>query len=301
MNLTIDTTAFTKANQVIVPDIFYRRIKTGFHDLDDGFGGGLLPGSSITLTAKAGCGKTTFLLQLFESLSEQGYEVAYASGEENLYQLAFNCKRLKVNNVNIANITDIDTLVKATEHYDALVVDSFQALTSENDLNSREREAYAINSLVSAAKLNECVVFFVLHLTKGGVLKGSTLIPHTVDVNMQIDLDADSGETTARLISITKNRFGPCMEYTSNLTETGFEFTGVREYQDVALTKKQRNEQNIKKILEHKGNITKLTVMDMFSMTSSQAYIFLKNLTDGGKLIKVGRGDNAYYQVNNNE
>lgn len=297
MNLTIDKTAFTKVNQVIVPEVFYRRIKTGYPDLDDGFGGGLLPGSSITLTAKAGCGKTTFLLQLFESLSNQGYEVAYASGEENLYQLAFNCKRLNVNNVHIANITDVDTLVKATEQYDALVVDSFQALTTEDDLNSRQHETYAINSLVSAAKINECVIFFVLHLTKGGVLKGSTLIPHTVDVNMQIEPDPDSGEVTARNISITKNRFGPCMEYSSHLTETGFVFTGVREFQDVALTKKQRMEQNVKKVLAMKGNINKFKVITELSLTPSQAYTLLKNMTDSGQLIKVGRGDDSFYEI----
>lgn len=297
MNLEIQSTTFTKASDVIVPDIFYNRIKTGFEEIDLGFGGGLLPGSSVTLTAKAGCGKTTFLLQLFESLSKKGYNVAYASGEENLYQLAFNCKRLNVSNVNIANETDVDMLVKATEKYDALVVDSFQALTTEDDMNSRKHEKFAIESLVAAAKLNECVLFFVLHLTKAGVLKGSTLIPHTVDVNMQIDIDPDSDDSTARIIAITKNRFGPCMEYSSTMTEQGFVFTGVREYQDKALTKKQRHESNSDKVLKMEGDITKQKVIKELGVTPSQAYILLKGMSDSGLIYKVGRGDDAFYEI----
>lgn len=297
MNLDIQSTTFTKASDVVIPDIFYNRIKTGYEEVDVGFGGGLLPGSTITLTARAGCGKTTFLLQLFESLSKKGYNVAYASGEENLYQLAFNCKRLNVTSVNIANETDVDMLVRATEKYDALVVDSFQALTTEDDMNSRQHEKFAIESLVNAAKLNECVVFFVLHLTKAGVLKGGAAIPHTVDVNMQIDIDPEGVDSTARVITITKNRFGPCMEYSSLMTEQGFIFTGVREYQDKSLTKKQRLESNSDKVLKMEGDITKQRVIKELGLTPSQAYILLKGMSDSGLIYKVGRGDEAYYEL----
>jgi len=176
MNLNLDTTQFTKVSDIVVPDIFYRRMKTGVDEIDELFGNGILPGSSFTVTARAGCGKTTFLLQLFEALSKNGYDVGYASGEENTFQLAFNCRRLGVDNVKVANLTDVDTLVEATKHYDALVVDSFQALTTKEEKNSRELESYAITKLVNAAKLNECAIFFILHLTKGGVLKESRLL-----------------------------------------------------------------------------------------------------------------------------
>jgi len=300
MKLDIETSSFTKACHVVVPDIFYRRMKTGFVELDEAFGSGLLPGCSVTVTAPAGCGKTTLLLQLFQSLSNQGYEVGYASGEENIHQLAFNCRRLNVTSVNIANITDVDTIVKYTEMYDALVVDSFQALTTDKNLNTRKHESYAINNLVSAAKRNECTIFFVLHLTKGGVLKGSTLIPHTVDVNMQIMPDKDSQDPTARIISISKNRFGPCIDYTSLLTEKGFIFTGVK-VDDTPLTKKDRNRQNIDKVLEMERNITKITVIKELGITPSQAYVLLKSMCDMGHLMKIGRGDDAYYQILNND
>ena len=226
MNLNLDTTEFQQVSDINVPDIFYRRLKTGMSDLDEIFGDGILPGSSVTLTARAGCGKTTFLLQLCEALSKNNYKVGYASGEENTFQLAFNCRRLNIHNVQVANITDVDKLCKATEQFDVLVVDSFQALSSGDEMNSRELERYAVTSLVTAAKNNECTVFFVMHLTKAGVLKGGTLIPHTVDVNMEITLDEDAGDDNARVIKFTKNRFGTCGDYSAYMGPTGFTFNG---------------------------------------------------------------------------
>lgn len=299
MNLNLDKTTFTKVSEISIPDIFYRRMKTGITEIDELFGNGILPGSSFTLTARAGCGKTTFLLQLFEALHYGGYNVGYASGEENTFQLAFNCKRLLVNNVHIANETDVDELVKATEHFDAIVIDSFQALTSKKRLNSRELENYAVTSLVNAGKKNECTIFFIMHLTKAGVLKGNTLIPHTVDVNMCIDVDPDNSDERARVISFTKNRFGPCNEFTSVLTEKGFVFTGRRIVEEKAPNKAQRLKKNIDGVLNMKEPpyITKKRVMKELNLTSSQTYNLLKEMCDMDKIKKFGRGDKAIYKV----
>ena len=85
MKLGIAQTEFTKVKDIVIPDIFYNRMKSGVQDFDKLFGDGLLPGASCTLTAQAGCGKTTFALQLLEHLDQAGYDVAYASGEENQY------------------------------------------------------------------------------------------------------------------------------------------------------------------------------------------------------------------------
>jgi predicted ATP-dependent serine protease len=299
MQLQYETTSFTKVSEISIPDIFYRRLKTGVTELDDLFGNGILPGSSFTVTARAGCGKTTFLLQLFEALSNNGYSVGYASGEEGLHQLAFNCKRLNVHNVKIANITDVDELARHMKDLDAIVVDSFQALTTKKEMNSREKESYAVNTLVQAAKANECALFFVMHLTKGGLLKGGTIIPHTVDVNMQIDIDEVTGDDRSRAISFSKNRFGPCNEFGSMLTERGFVFTGRREAQDKAVSKKQRQRQLMDKVLAMKEPpyITKSRVMREFSLSSSQAYTLLKEMQDLGKIKKFGRGDDSIYKV----
>ena len=296
MKLGIEKSAFTKVSEIEIPDIFYRRMKTGVAEFDDMFGEGILPGSAFTITAQAGSGKTTLLLQLMEALANNGYDVGYASGEENQYQLAFTCKRLNVSSVQIANETDVDTLAKAMQDLDVLVVDSFQALTTRNKLNHAELERYAVTTLINAAKANECTLFFIMHLTKDGKLKGSTLVPHAVDVNVQIVMD-DEGDEQDRVISFYKNRFGPTLDYTATMTSRGFQLSGKREVTR-APSKKARKREIENKILAIKEppHITKERVIKELKLTSSQAYFALKELTDAGKLVKLGRGKDARWK-----
>ena len=295
MKLGIEKSAFTRVSDIQIPDIFYRRMKTGVAEFDDMFGEGILPGSAFTITAQAGCGKTTLLLQLMEALANNGYDVGYASGEENQYQLAFTCKRLNVKSVQIANETDVDILAKAMQDLDVLVIDSFQALSTRNKLNHAELERYAVTTLINAAKANECALFFIMHLTKDGKLKGSTLVPHAVDVNVQIMMD-DEGDEQDRVISFYKNRFGATLDYSASMTSHGFQLSGKREVTH-APSKKAR-----KKSLENKimamdpPNITKNGIMKSLNLTSSQAYFALKELTDAGKLKKFGRGEQAVWK-----
>ena len=117
MKLGIDQTDFTAVGDIEIPEIFFNRMKSGVQDFDKLFGEGLLPGAAITLTAQAGCGKTTFALQLLEHLSQAGYDTSYASGEENCFQLAFTCKRLNVKGVKIANVTDIESFMTQQRLY----------------------------------------------------------------------------------------------------------------------------------------------------------------------------------------
>lgn len=296
MKLGIEKSAFTKVSEIEIPDIFYRRMKTGVAEFDDMFGEGILPGSAFTITAQAGSGKTTLLLQLMEALANNGYDVGYASGEENQYQLAFTCKRLNVSSVQIANETDVDALAKAMQDLDVLVIDSFQALSTRNKLNHAELERYAVTTLINAAKANECALFFIMHLTKDGKLKGSTLVPHAVDVNVQIMMD-DEGDEQDRVISFYKNRFGATLDYNATMTSRGFQLSGKREVTR-APSKKARKKDIESKILAIKEppHITKERIIKELKLTSSQAYFALKELTDAGKLIKLGRGKDARWK-----
>jgi len=295
MRLKIQSSGFTRVSDIEIPDIFYRRICSGVEEFDKLFGNGILPGSAMTFTGVAGCGKTTALLQLMEALSNNGYDVGYASGEENLYQLAFTCRRLNVQNVSIANETDIDNLAESMRHLDVIVVDSFQALTSRTKMNSHELERYAVSTLVSAAKEHECALIFVMHLTKNGQLKGSTLVPHSVDVNFQITMDPE-GDETQRILNVYKNRFGPTGEYSATMTSKGIELSGKREVVS-APSKKARAKNISDKILAmDPPNITKERIMKDLKLTGSQAYLALKELTDNGSLIKYGRGANAVWK-----
>ena len=268
MKLGFDTTAFTKVSDITIPDVFFNRMKTGVKEFDMIFGDGILPGCSATVTAQAGCGKTTLLLQLLEAVSNNDYSVGYSSGEENAFQLAYTCQRLGVKSVSVANETDIDTLAKAMDNLDVLVVDSFQALTTKTKMNSRELEKHAVSTLCKKAKDSECTLIFIMHLTKDGKLKGSTLVPHSVDVNVQIMHDKDSDDETSRIISTYKNRFGGCDLETKILSLDP-------------------------------PNITERKVMESFGLTKGQTYVALRELVDSGKLKKYGRGKSAVWKKTN--
>ena len=297
MKLGIAQTEFTKVKDIVIPDIFYNRMKSGVQDFDKLFGDGLLPGSSITLTAQAGCGKTTFALQLLEHLDQAGYDVAYASGEENQYQLAFTCQRLNVRGVSIANITDVDTIAKAMENNDVVVVDSFQALTVETKMNSRALEQYAVSTLCNKAKDSECVLIFVMHLTKSGQLKGTTLVPHSVDVNMMISHDLDKDDDTTRIISVSKNRFGQTIDVEAILGHKGFHIGEKVTTGKKAKSKKDRKADLKKQILAlDPPNITEHLIMNTFQLTKGQTYLVLKALVSDKLLKKYGRGARAVWK-----
>ena len=302
-------TTFTRVSDIVIPSAFFNRMKTGIAQFDTLFGEGILPGSTFTFTGSAGVGKTTVLLQLMEAFATAGFDVGYASGEESSFQVAYTCKRLKVEKVSVANITDIDTLVKVINlkksedrrqhiinEFDILVVDSFQSMTTKDKLNQSELERYAVSKLISAAKENECALFFVCHFTKSGnQLKGSSLIPHAVDVNFMITSDPD-GEETSRIISVYKNRYGRTGDYTATMTPYGLELSGrVEVVQNVSKKNKKKNlSAEILKL--DPPNITKKAIMERFSLTSSQAYLALKELVDAGKLVRYGRGDSSVFK-----
>lgn len=286
---------FLNINSITVPDEFYNRITSGVAEIDEMFGGGILPGCAVTLTANPGTGKTTFVLQLLNLLSKRGNKVALATGEESLQQIAFNCQRLKVSDIAVSNSNSLTDLIAATGQYDVLAIDSFQTLENDASLNKRQFEDLAIKSLLEAAKENKCAVFFIMHITKGGLARGANTIPHLVDLNMRIDLDKESGDPTMRVFSFTKNRFGPCLETRALMTGTGLNFTDVPEPSE--------NEPDNKfvmqsmNVLSMNGTITKQRVIAELNMTPSQAYILLKGMCDSGSLSKVGRGDTSYYEL----
>ena len=303
MDLKLNTTKLTRVCDIKVPDIFNRRLKTGITKIDSLFDEGILPGGAMTLTAKAGCGKTTFMLQLLDGMTKNGYKVGYFSGEESIYQLAFTANRINATQVAIANETDIDTICKYMEELDLIVVDSFQALTSKKKLNSRALEKYAVQSLTKHAKQTECTVVFIMHLTKSGDLKGSTIVPHTVDANLKIDRVADVDDEGARVIYFEKNRFGPLNELECIIGRNGYDFDAqvVREEEPTKVKSKKNRKQDeydalLESVVNAGGNGIGMTELSaVLEFNYNKTYSRVRELIAMGKVKKTGRGSAACY------
>ncbi len=303
MDLQFNSTRLTKVKDIKVPDIFNRRLKTGIEKIDSLFDQGILPGSASTLTAQAGCGKTTFMLQLLEGLTVNGYSVGYFSGEESIYQLAYTAKRVNATNVPVANCTDIDQIKQMMRDLDVIVIDSFQALTSEIKMNSRQLEKHAVQTLTRHAKVTECAVIFIMHLTKSGDLKGGTIVPHTVDVNIKIDRIADADDEAARVVSFDKNRFGPLNELECMIERAGFNFQSevVRtdDTNNKVASKRSRKSADYDQIVElmSDGAVDIKQIATLMDGDPSRAYTRLRDLCTCGRVEKTGRGDTARWSL----
>jgi hypothetical protein len=301
MQLNHDTTEFVKISNIQIPDIFYNRLKTNVEELDSIFGEGILPGSTMTIIGKGGTGKSIFSLQLAEHLTNKSYRVGYASGEENIYQLAFTCKRLTIENLKICVETNVDVLASKMENLDFLVIDSFQCLSCTENLNERKKVQYIVNNLVKKAKDYNCALLFVVHMTTAGEIKGGTLLPHSVDFNMKIEKDEEMGNNH-RIITVYKNRFGPTGDYSGEMVHTGWIFNGVRE--EIQLEELEKKER-VPVSMTRKSQISEMTdpphitlerVMKELDIQKQTAYNLLRDMEKDGTIKKYGRGVNGVYK-----
>ena len=285
---------FTRARNVQIPDIYSRRFKSGKEDLDDMFGGaGFLPGMAFTLAAAPGTGKTSMLLQVLELLENTGKKTAYISGEENVEQLAFTSARLGVQQVPLANLTDIDDICDAIveNKFDFVVLDSLPAINSKKRMNKRQLEEYVTTKLIKTAKEHEVVIGIILHMTKAGLPKGTTLLPHSVDCNIIMTRNKD--DYNLRDIDVTKNRFGSASQAVFEMTPRGFTFEAVEQTEDSAGGKKTSKSDAILSILDTPKTLAQIAQ----ESGASGAYLttLLRQLTNEGKINKEGRGASATY------
>ena len=295
MELNFDSTRLQKVSDIQIPDIFNRRLKSGINKIDVLFDEGILPGSALTLTAQAGCGKTTFMLQVLQGLSKNGYNAGYFSGEESIYQLAYTAKRVHSTDVQIANVTDIDEIKRYMHELDFVVIDSFQAITSKKKMNARQLEKTAVQELTRHAKETECTVVFIMHLTKSGDLKGSTIVPHTVDANLKIVRNAEADDDAARIIYFEKNRFGPLNELECLITAAGFDFESevIKTETEKAPSKRNRKKSDLESLmssLKESGALTIVEAGKLMDGNVNRARHLLREQEIMGSVVKTGRG-----------
>jgi predicted ATP-dependent serine protease len=288
MKLGLQSTSFVRVKDIEIPDIYNRRLKCDYDVIDKMFGGGMLPGSVITLSSRAGLGKTTFVLQILERLADKGFDVGFCSSEESVYQVAFNCRRIGVKSVGICNESKMEKILEFMEHMDVVVVDSFQGI----DIKDKSDKA-VIETFIQKAKTTECVLILICHLTKSGDMRGTNLLTYAVDVNVNLDLIKDSVDG-ARNIRTTKNRFGPGGDFDCTLTEYGFDFVNIITDKDERVSKKEGQRRTI---LTMDGKITISTVSKQLDIDATRAGYLLRELATEGKLKQRGRGKKATWKL----
>lgn len=243
MNINLVENGLTKVSDIEIPEKFFNRIKSEIDSIDIMFGGeGLLPGSSFTLSATPGCGKTTLMLQVLNEYAKLGYKVGYNSAEECREQLAFTCQRIGVTEVAIANKTEIHDIIEmaAEANLDILMIDSIQGIRVDKDkveggvdgsFTTKKQENYISNIITNAAPQINCVIGCILHVTKSGEYKGSTQLPHSVDANFKMEVDPT--DDTIRTFGASKNRFGGCSEVQFYMNSNGLDLNS-----DIKATRK---------------------------------------------------------------
>ena len=289
---------FTRASEVVIPDIFNRRFFTGKEELDNVFGGsGFVPGFTFTLAAAPGTGKTTFCLQTLELLELNGKRTAYISGEETQEQLAFTSKRINVQRVPLANLTDVDDICNAMREnkFDFVILDSLPALTVKHNMNSREKEEYVTTKLIQTAKENEICIGVILHFTKTGSYKGSTLYPHSCDCNIIMLRNED--DEYLRDIESTKNRFGGTGLMTIEMSARGFTFEKVDEsrVQSKDKEKKASKRDVVLQALEE-GEKTIADLAKETGVNGQYLVAILRDLSNEGVVSKSGKGAQAIFK-----
>lgn len=211
-----------------VPPQQSERIPTGWIDLDNVLGGGLVRGSVVLIGGDPGIGKSTLLLQMGQRIAQRGYKILYLSGEESPQQIKMRAERLSVGDEGLYVLCE-PNLERASQSMTELepslvVVDSIQTLYTDTHPSVpgsvgqlRETTAW----LTALAKSRGTTVVLVGHVTKDGALAGPKVLEHMVDAVLYLE-----GERNYpfRILRAVKNRFGSTEEVCiMEMRESGLE------------------------------------------------------------------------------
>ena len=207
-----------------IPDEAAARMSSGIGELDRVLGGGVVEGSIVLVGGDPGIGKSTLLTQLSANLSARGDKVLYVSGEESMRQIKLRATRLGADGSGFYVLAENDVSIIEERMLAiqprAMVIDSIQTMyrtdiSSAPGSVSQVRECAA--HIMRLAKMNDCAVFLVGHVTKEGAIAGPRVLEHMEDAVLYFEGDRSS---QYRLLRAVKNRFG-------SVNELGmFEMTG---------------------------------------------------------------------------
>lgn len=193
-----------------------KRLGTGFVDLNDVLGGGILPGSVVLMAGQPGIGKSTLLLQVSAFVAKNS-PVLYVSGEESASQVRIRAERLgadkseQLSFIPSTSAEDIAATIRSAR-YKLIVIDSIQTLALDEITSAPGTVSQITNSsnvIIKAAKQSGAAVVLVGHVTKEGSIAGPKVLEHLVDVVLQFEGDRYGG---FKIVRAAKNRFGSTNE-----------------------------------------------------------------------------------------
>lgn len=289
---------FQNINNVQLPTKFSNRIKFRHNELTKLINGdGLVLGQQFTLSAPRGSGKTTFLLQLEQSLVENnpGLKVGYISSEEAVVQIAANGMRVGATQVQVASMTDIDDIAKIMAQFNVLVIDSVDCLDTLQVTGKGRKADYACDVLIAAARKANTAVFYIQHMTKGGVEKGSVKWGHMVDTVLYVRRTKNDTTSPFRSLEVDKNRFGPTGEFHWQMTGKGWDFTEV-VLPPVLSNKEQQEAKDIEFILA-KLSIKPCGFPEFAELDVVRLAKVLKRLEMSKKVLVIGKGNDRIWSL----
>lgn len=192
------------------------RFSSGFSELDNVLGGGIVPASLLLVGGDPGIGKSTILLQVCRHVSAAGRKVLYISGEESLRQIKLRAMRMGdfTEDLSFLSATNLDDIAETLrERLPAVaVIDSIQTMYRE-DVESAPGSVGQIREctslLLQLAKGLGVTIFIVGHVTKEGTVAGPRMLEHMVDTVLYFEGDRSA---SYRIIRGVKNRFGSTNE-----------------------------------------------------------------------------------------
>jgi len=184
-------------------------------------GGGMTPSTVGMVTGSPGCGKSTLMRQLADSITAQGHLALYNTGEESVYQVKMRCEDMGLTSgFQVGEERYIGKILSHARELQAknpkkqvfILQDSLQTLDDGHYKNGTTSitPVRCCEQLTDWAKETYGIVLFIGQVTKSGLFAGKNTIRHMVDVHCEILPDGDNKSATYKrlLFTVTKNRFG---------------------------------------------------------------------------------------------
>jgi DNA repair protein RadA/Sms len=194
----------------------FKRLDTGYGELNRVLGGGLVHGSYVLLGGAPGIGKSTLLMQMAGGLAKHQATVLYISGEESVGQTGARAQRLGIRsaNVQVASESNLQLIMDLCREKqpDVVIIDSIQTIflpELEAAPGSVSQVRECAGHLMGLAKTDGMTVILIGHVTKEGNIAGPKVLEHMVDCVLAFDGDLSHN---FRLLRSLKNRFGATHE-----------------------------------------------------------------------------------------